>query len=66
LKTNANADVKMQELWWSVSGVYISEDTKKGSKLNPNYRTSHVCSRAHKNYYSPDDYIDWSGPEAFW
>jgi hypothetical protein len=46
-------------------GVYISENTKKGSKLNPNSSTSHVCSRGHKNDYSPDDYMDWSGPEAF-
>ncbi len=46
-------------------GVYIPEDTKKGSKLNTNSATSHECSRGHKNEYSNDDYMDWSGPETF-
>jgi len=46
-------------------GLYIREDTKKGSKLNANSATPHVCSRGHKNDYSSDDYMDWSGPETF-
>ena len=41
------------------AGVYVSEDTKKGSKLNAISATSHVCSRRHKNDYSSDDYMDW-------
>jgi len=46
-------------------GLYIAEDTKKGSKLNANLATAHVCSGGHKNDYSSDDYMDWSGPETF-
>lgn len=46
-------------------GVYIPEDTKKGLKLTINSAASHVCSRGHKNDYSSDDYMDWSGPETF-
>jgi hypothetical protein len=42
-------------------GVYIPED----AKINANSATSHECSRGHKNEYSHDDYMDWSGPETF-
>ena len=46
-------------------GFYLSEDTKKGSKLNANSISSHMWSRGHKNDYLPDDFMDWSGPETF-
>jgi hypothetical protein len=46
-------------------GFYLSEDTKKGSKLKANSISSHMCSRGHKNDYLPDDFMDWSGPETF-
>jgi hypothetical protein len=46
-------------------GVYIPEDTKKGSKLKTNSISSLKCSRGHTNDYLPDDFMDWSGPEAF-
>ena len=46
-------------------GVYIPEDTKKGSKLKTNSISSLKCSRGHTNDYLPYDFMDWSGPEAF-
>ena len=46
-------------------GVYLSEDIKIGSKLKTDSISSHTCSRGHKNDYFPDDFMDWSGPEAF-
>jgi len=45
-------------------GVYIPENTKDPN-LKTNSRTSHVCSRGHKNDYLPADFMDWSGPETF-
>ena len=46
-------------------GIYVPEDTKRESESDANTTTSHICSRGHKNVYSFDDYMDWSGPETF-
>ena len=47
------------------AGVYMPESSINDSKLKNDSTTSHVCSRGHKNDYLPDDFMDWSGPEAF-
>lgn len=57
--------VKCKNYGEVIPGVYVPEDTKKGSKINANSATSHVCSRGHKNDYSSSDYVDWSRPETF-
>ena len=47
-------------------GVYVPEESNKSFETITNSATSYVCSRGHKNDYSSDDYMDWSGPETFW
>lgn len=46
-------------------GVYVAENVANGIPSKADSTTSHACSRGHKNNYSPDDYMDWSGPETF-
>lgn len=46
-------------------GVYIPENAINDSNVKTDSTTSYICSRGHKNYYLPDDFMDWSGPETF-
>ena len=47
------------------AGHYVAEDAKKHSIPEINSNIVRVCSRGHKNEYTFEDYMDWSGPEIF-
>jgi hypothetical protein len=46
-------------------GTYIPENAIIDSNTKTDSTTSYVCSRGHRNDYSPEDFMDWSRPETF-
>jgi hypothetical protein len=47
------------------AGHYVAEDAEADSISEIKAKTIQVCSRGHKNEYTFEDYMDWSGPETF-